>query len=198
MFTLAEVNYPTQNADWGDFDNDGDLDLFVGNESDPTFEAPSQLFRNEGDGTFTEIAKEAGVENLRYAKGSAWGDYDGDDLPDLYVSNMGSANRLYRNNGDGTFTDVTAEAGVGDQGYGMGASAADYDGDSDQDLYVLNYGPNVMYRNNGDGTFTDVTEETGLADPLWSVSAPWLSCVRQSADVDASSAAASFMGPDVA
>ena len=63
------------------------------------------------------------------------------------------ANALYRNNGDGTFTDVTQQAGVGHDGFGMGASAADYDDDGDLDLYVLNYGPNVLYRNNGDGTF---------------------------------------------
>jgi hypothetical protein len=117
-------------------------------------------------------------------------DYNGDSLPDLYFLN-GSwhqevsdnrsralrgklSNALYRNDGDGTFTDVTKEAGVGDQGYGMGATAADYDSDGDLDLYVLNYGENVFYRNDGDGTFTDVTKEAGLAEPLWSVSAPWL------------------------
>ena len=122
--------------------------------------------------------------------GVAFFDYNGDSWPDLYLLN-GSwrddvsdnrsralrgklANALYRNNGDGTFTDVTESAGVGDKGYGMGASAADYDGDGDLDLYVLNYGDNVFYRNNGDGTFTDVTKEAGLAEPLWSVSAPWL------------------------
>ncbi|MEE8386088.1 MAG: CRTAC1 family protein, partial [Dehalococcoidia bacterium] len=84
------------------------------------------------------------------------------------------ANALYRNNGDGTFTEVTAQAGVGDQRYGMGVSAADYDNDGDLDLYVLNYGPNVLYRNNGNGTFTNVASEAGLDDRNWSVSAPWL------------------------
>ena len=79
------------------------------------------------------------------------------------------ADALYRNQGDGTFRDVTAKAGVDCRGYGMGAVNADYDQDGDLDIYVLNYGPNVFYRNNGDGTFTDVTAETGLADPAWSV-----------------------------
>ncbi len=122
--------------------------------------------------------------------GVAFFDYNGDTLPDLYFLN-GAWHReisdyrsrtlrgrlttaLYRNTGDGTFTDVTGEAGVGDKGYGMGAAAADYDGDGDLDLYVLNYGPNVLYRNNGDGSFTDVTQEAGLTEPLWSVAAPWL------------------------
>jgi hypothetical protein len=82
-------------------------------------------------------------------------------------------NVLYRNNGDGTFTDVTEKAGVGDKGFGTGCSAADYDNDGDLDLYVLNYGRNVLYRNDGDGTFTDVTDESGLGDAHWSLSAPW-------------------------
>jgi len=83
-------------------------------------------------------------------------------------------NRLYRNNGDGTFTDVTEQAGVGDTGSGFGCSTADFDNDGDEDLYVLNYGPNMFYRNNGDGTFTDITESSGLVEPHWSLSAPWL------------------------
>ncbi|MHC4084942.1 MAG: FG-GAP repeat domain-containing protein, partial [Planctomycetota bacterium] len=80
---------------------------------------------------------------------------------------------MYQNNGDGTFTDVTKEAGVGDMGYGTGCSAADFDKDGDLDLYVLNYGPNVFYSNNGDGTFTDISQTSGLANPKWSLSAPW-------------------------
>lgn len=152
---------------------------------------------------FTDVTQQAGIgfrhsfgdEDLsNIVEGTGPGvlffDYNGDDLPDLYFPNGAwmpeiSDNRsrslrgrlfnaLYRNNGDGSFTDVTAAAGVGDQGYGMGASAADFDRDGDLDLYVLNYGANVFYRNNGDGTFTDITEEAGLGDPLWSVSAPWL------------------------
>ena len=79
------------------------------------------------------------------------------------------SNALYRNNGDGTFTDVTANAGVGDQGYGMACVAADYDNDGDIDLFVTNYGPDVLYRNNGDGTFTDVTKKAGVAGDAWSV-----------------------------
>jgi hypothetical protein len=121
--------------------------------------------------------------------GATFFDYDGDGYLDFYLVNgcwhpdvndsrgrslRGKlANTLYRNQGDGTFVDVTKSAGVGDQGFGFAASSADYDRDGDADLYVLNYGPNVFYRNNGDGTFTDVTEESGLGDPHWSLSGVW-------------------------
>ena len=148
-----------------------------------TEEAGLQFRHSFGDEDLSNIVEGTGP-------GAVFFDFDNDDYPDIYLLNgtwtaavsdnrsrqlRGQlSNALYRNNRDGTFTDVTAAAGVGDQGYGMGGSAADYDSDGDLDLYVLNYGANVFYRNNGDGTFTDVTDEAGLADPLWSVSAPWL------------------------
>ena len=153
--------------------------------------------------TFTDVTEQAGIAFKHSygdhhltnivegtGPGCAFFDYNGDGFLDMYLlngcwlrevnDNLGRdlrgklANALYRNNGDGTFTDVTEEAGVGDRGYGVGASAADYDNDGDLDLYVLNYGPNMFYRNNGNGTFTDVTAQVGLADPCWSLSAPWL------------------------
>ena len=152
---------------------------------------------------FTDVTEQAGI-NFKHSYGDhnlsnivegtgpgcAFFDYDGDGYLDVYLlngcwlrevnDNFGRdlrgklTNALYRNNGDGTFADVTDRAGVGDQGYGVGASAADYDNDGDLDLYVLNYGPNVFYRNNSDGTFSDVSSRSGLADPYWSLSAPWL------------------------
>ncbi|HID94786.1 MAG TPA: CRTAC1 family protein, partial [Candidatus Latescibacteria bacterium] len=85
----------------------------------------------------------------------------GETIEEAIVTDSG---HLYRNNGDGTFTDVTREAGVGDTSFGMGASAADYDNDGFIDIYVTNFGPNILYRNNGDGTFTDVTEAAGVGD----------------------------------
>ncbi len=105
--------------------------------------------------------------------GLALFDYDGDGYIDVYFLNGAPLrgaqtdgplprNALYRNEGGWRFTDVTAEAGVGDAGFGLGVAAADYDNDGDQDLFVNNYGPNVLYRNNGDGTFTDVTDWAGL------------------------------------
>ena len=101
-------------------------------------------------------------------------DYDGDGCEDIYFLNGAPLkgtrqneapprNSLYRNNGDWSFTDVTAEAGVGDAGFALGATAADYNNNGYLDLYVNNFGANVLYRNNGDGTFTDVTQETGVA-----------------------------------
>ena len=104
-------------------------------------------------------------------------DYDGDGLLDIYFLNSSPMpgwkgdgvpiNALYRNKGDGTFKNVTAQAGVGDSGYGQGAAVGDYDNDGDPDLYVLNHGANILYRNNGDGTFTDVTAAANVGDSGW-------------------------------
>jgi enediyne biosynthesis protein E4 len=115
--------------------------------------------------------------------GCAFFDYDNDGWMDIYLVNSGKSefydppkalrNALYRNNRDGTFTDVTEKAGVAGGGYGMGAAAGDYDGDGFADLYVTQFGRNILYHNNGDGTFTDVTEKAGVAAPGWSSSAVW-------------------------
>lgn len=151
---------------------------------------------------FTDVTKEAGI-NFKHSygdfdlsnivegtgAGSMFFDYNGDGWLDIYFvngcwlknvnDNRGRTlrgkltNSLYRNNKNGTFSDVTKEAGVGDKGFGFGCSAADFDSDGDLDIYVLNYGPNVLYRNNGDGTFTDISESSGLANSNWSLSAPW-------------------------
>jgi hypothetical protein len=118
------------------------------------------------------------------ASGLAWGDYDADGWPDLYVVNhpgvLGDpadparANRLFRNRGDGTFEDVTERAGVADTaGFGMGATFVDFDGDGHLDLHVTNRGPDRLYRNHGDGTFTDVAAAAGIAGALWSAGAAW-------------------------
>lgn len=118
-------------------------------------------------------------------------DFDGDGWPDLYCTNGASLpslnktgpafwNRLYRNNRDGTFTDVTARAGVRGDGYCMGAAVGDYNNDGHEDIFVVGVHSNTLYRNNGDGTFTDVTAGSGLqsssarAKPLWSVAACWI------------------------
>ena len=133
---LAAVDYPTQTAAWADYDTDGSLDLYVGNEADDNYPFPSQLFRNEGDGTFVDVAAAAGVANGRMAKGVAWGDFDGDGLPDLYVSNYNTPNCLYRNRGDGTFEDVAAAAGVTGPLSSYAVATADFDNDGRLDLYV--------------------------------------------------------------
>src|SRR5690349_3003789 len=118
--------------------------------------------------------------------GGLFFDFDNDGWMDIYLVNSGPSdfytpktpikNALYRNNGDGTFTDVTDKAGVGcgQMGnFGMGAAASDYDGDGFQDLYVTNYGTNVLFHNNGNGTFTNVTDKAGVAAPNWSTCATW-------------------------
>lgn len=151
--------------------------------------------------TFTDVTSEAGIDFQHSSgtrssllpedmgSGAGFADIDNDGDIDLYVvnipgpftqdggSNKGNANALYRNNGDGTFTNITRTAGVGHQGYGMGCVFADYDGDADLDLYLTNYGANVLYRNNGDSTFTDVTKTAGVGCELWSTGAAF-------ADVD--------------
>lgn len=112
--------------------------------------------------------------------GVAFIDFDDDGDLDLYAVNgnnlpgaqteIDPINRLYRNDGDGSFSDVTEESGTGHGGYGHGVTVADYDNDGDQDIYIANYGPNVLYRNDGDGTFTDVTDEAGVGGNVWSAS----------------------------
>jgi len=150
--------------------------------TDVTEQAGIRFKHSFGDFELSNIVEGTGA-------GAAFFDYNGDGYLDIYLvngrwledvsDNRGRrlkdklTNALYRNNGDGTFTDVTEKAGVGGNAYGVGVSAADYDGDGNIDLYVLNYGPNTLYHNNGNGTFTDVTEKSGLGCPAWSVSAPW-------------------------
>ncbi len=192
---LAEPAYPTQTAAWADYDGDGDLDLYVGNEGplggldeaaygSPVGENfPSQLFRNDGEGTFTDVGPQAGVSRPGFAKGVTWGDYDDDGDPDLYVSSLGP-NHLYRNEGGGAFSDVTAAAGVVEPaGRSFATWFFDYDNDGDLDLFVATYntrhlrialpyfgvevpgGAPIVYRNDG-GAFTDVSAELGLDRPL--------------------------------
>jgi hypothetical protein len=185
-----ETAAPSQVAVTADIDNDGDLDLFLGyesQESEAGIEFPSRLFRNRGDGTFVDVTRKAGVQNLRYCKGAAFGDYDGDRFPDLYVSNLGGANRLYHNNGDGTFKDVALAAGVSEPKDSFATWFFDYDNDGDLDLYVTCYAMGArtgelcawykdgkvpgdsqrLYENFGQGRFRDVTRERGLARPVF-------------------------------
>ena len=147
--------------------------------------------------TFVDVTKDAGIR-FKHAIGSrssllpedmgsgaGFADIDNDGDLDLYIVNITGAfkdissknmrnlptNVLYRNNGDGTFTDITESANVGDTGYGMGCVFADYNGDGNLDLYVTNYGENVLYLNNGDSTFTDVTQLAGVGCSHWSTGA---------------------------
>jgi tetratricopeptide (TPR) repeat protein len=166
----------TQTAVWVDYDNDGWLDLFAGNET-----GPAQLFHNTGHGTFAEVAKAAGVDRTSFTKGVTAIDYDNDRYPDLYVSNYGETNFLYHNNRNGTFTEVAAAARVRGTPTGFATWFFDYDNDGWPDLFVTSYVGSVdeiarsylglprngttmkLYRNLGDGTFRDVTAEANLA-----------------------------------
>jgi hypothetical protein len=186
---LAEENYPGQSAGWADYDLDGLLDLFVAGEEGPNNRAPCRLFHNNGNGTFTDVAQAAGVATRQLTKGSSWGDYNNDRYPDLYLSNMRSPppldgrNRLYRNNGDGTFTDVAGETGVLDVESSFPTWFWDYNNDGVLDLFVAAFysttadvaryylgqsiekGTPRVFRGTPEGRFIDVTRELGLDEP---------------------------------
>lgn len=181
--------HPTQTAAWADFDGDGWLDLFVGHESGPGSapedQHPSQLFHNNHDGTFTEVGAAMGLAKLGFVKGVAWGDFNNDGRPDLYVSVKGGRNHLFRNDGPGEpgmpwrFTDVTRAAGVAQQTNSFATWFFDYDNDGWPDIFVAGYSSESMmdvgafelnkpfhgetprlYHNNHDGTFTDLARKT--------------------------------------
>jgi len=180
-------NYPSQNSAWGDYDNDGDLDLYACNESEPdddfgsdSYKFPSQLFQNNGDETFTDISGKANVKNLGYCKGSAWGDYDNDGDLDLYISNFASENRLYKNNGDNTFTDIAKDLKIQKPMSSFTTWFWDFNNDGWLDIFVAGYGSKIedvvasyldvanngekmkLYQNDKTGGFIDVTEMVGL------------------------------------
>jgi hypothetical protein len=160
---------------WSDYDNDGDLDLFVSGKG------PDRLYRNEGDGTFVDVAGESGIHENGVGRGVAWADYDADGDYDLYLGNLEGANALFRNEGDGTFVDVTKSAGVADDGWTEGVSWADYDNDGWLDLFIARIGghgksgeTDRLFRNRGDGTFRDVSEEAGVAGmAVLNYGCPW-------------------------
>jgi len=179
-------------AGFFDFDNDGKLDLFVTRYLEWSFEdrfcgehkpggraychpdnypgIANLLYRNNGDGTFTDVSKKAGIGNpAGKSLGVAFADFDGDGWPDIYVANDSVQCFLYRNNRDGTFTDVGLTAGVGfnEDGKtfaGMGVDFADYDNDGRPDITVTDLSDQryLLYHNNGDGTFSDVTNPSGV------------------------------------
>jgi hypothetical protein len=179
-----------------DYDNDGWLDVLLVNSTGwPENRGPATppaLYRNQGDGTFRDATREAGLSSSLYGIGCAVGDYDNDGNADVYITAVGP-DRLYRNTGGGKFQDVTARAGVGDPGFGTSAAWLDYDRDGRLDLFVANYvewtpetdvhctldGTNksyctpqkysgqspTLYRNRGGGSFENVTARAGLNDP---------------------------------
>jgi len=165
----------SNSAAWADIDNDGYLDLFIGNEN-----LPSQLFHNKGDGTFEEISHAAGIDRTAFTKGVTAADYDHDGFVDFYVSNFDGPNALYHNNGNLTFTDVSRQAGVQAPLISFATWFFDYDNDGWPDIFVNSYYMPMtesvktylgqhqnaetmkLYRNKHDGTFEDVTAKVGL------------------------------------
>jgi hypothetical protein len=167
---------------FGDFDNDGDQDLYVVKGGRYEMEA-NRLLKNEG-GKFVDVTRKAGVGSKEFTYSAAFADVDNDGYLDLYLANygVGAKNTLYRNNGDGTFADITDQASVGDRSWSWSAVFSDVNGDGFQDLYVVNGRypagePNHLYVNNGDGTFADATAASGLGDGNWGLGAAF-------ADVD--------------
>jgi hypothetical protein len=191
-FTLAPDAFGGKDTPYGisvavgDYDNDGKPDLYV------ACYGKNVLYHNNGNGTFTDVSKKAGVDLDGFSTGAVWFDYDGDGLPDLYVcryclwtveTDMAcpgphgardactpttytpAFNVLYHNNGNGTFTDVTAKAGVAkNRRRALGVAAADFNGDGKLDLFVANdIGPNSLFINKGNGAFDEVAMEQGVA-----------------------------------
>ncbi|MEO0897128.1 MAG: FG-GAP-like repeat-containing protein [Bacteroidota bacterium] len=148
------VGIDTKVGIWGDFDNDGWVDIFLGNRRGED----DMLFKNNGDGTFTDISISAGIQHKGNVFAVVTGDVNNDGYLDIYVADFDGPNVLWRNNGNMTFTDITVEAGVTDNLLAMGASFLDFDNDGDLDLYLTHdgYGPNIMFSNDGTGHFTDV------------------------------------------
>lgn len=172
------------------------LALFVGCDQSESGTAPSSNpVAGSAAALFTEVTEQlnldfqhdAGIDGSFFfpettSAGAALFDFDNDGDLDVYLINSGPhdadspnvskpPNRLYRQESDGTFSDVTARSGVGDTGYGMGCAVGDIDNDGDLDLFVTNYGRDVLYRNDGDGTFTEITSAAGISGEQWSTSA---------------------------
>jgi tetratricopeptide (TPR) repeat protein len=189
---LGQEN-PSHMMAWADFDADGWLDLFVGNEtSRESGNRPSQLFRNQGDGTFVDVAGEVGMDIRAFVKGAHWGDIDNDGRPDLYISNLSEPNMLFHNEGPGAdggyhFREVAGTAGVRDFSDSFPPWFWDYDNDGDEDLFVNGWRATTgdvaseylgrpfraetprLYRNRGDGTFDDVTVAAGLNKVMYTM-----------------------------
>lgn len=178
-----------------DYDNDGYLDIYLVQSGrdlkDPDAPGkPNRLYRNRGDGTFEDVTQGSGAGDTGYGQGLACGDYNNDGFVDIYVANVGGPSTLLRNNGDGSFDDVTQQAGVANEGWVITPAFLDYDNDGRLDLFATKYvdwspeknvmghtkdgrqdyaGPRsfpamsaILFHNNGDGTYTDVTHAAGI------------------------------------
>ena len=177
---------PSFSASWVDYDRDGFLDLFVATNLGGLFDrkTDNRLFHNNGDGTFTEVAVKSGIRSMWPSIGHSWGDYNNDGYPDLFLSNAAGRSELFRNNGDGTFTDVSAEAGFEEYSIASCAFWCDIDDDGWLDIVQFSWTilhedvihtlrhaeappngrPTRVYRNNRNGTFTEIGRELGITE----------------------------------
>jgi hypothetical protein len=161
---LSHLAHATYAAAWADYDNDGWLDLYVANRSTQNMPMHNKLYRNNGDGTLTDVTSQAGVGNVNGATiATAWLDYNNDGWPDIYNANdRGTINRLFRNNGNGTFTNIS-NANVKLVMDAMSVTVADIDNNGFLDIYITNDATgNKLLMNNGDGTFTESAEQMGV------------------------------------
>lgn len=187
--------HPSQSASWADFNNDGWIDLFVGNEFSKSANSPSQLYQNNGDGTFSEVAASKGLRLETYIKGCVWGDYNNDGYMDLYVSSITGDNYLMQNSGpdgDFQFTNVAQQAGVTGPSQSFPCWFFDYNQDGWEDIFVSGFDFGMfetaagevakgylglpvqaelprLYKNNKNGTFSEVSKQANVAEVLFTM-----------------------------
>lgn len=186
--------HPTQTACWGDFDRDGDLDLFIGNESGKSDPHPCELFQNNGNGTFSEVSNQYGLDRIQaFVKGATWGDINNDGWIDLYISVLGGQNMLFKNM-DGQFSNITTSAGIGEPFFSFPCWFWDVNNDGYQDIFVSGYDLRYLedvageyakemqglpfksekprlYLNNGDETFTEAAQDFEISKSMFAMGA---------------------------
>ena len=179
--------HPTQTASWGDFNNDGWLDLFIGNENTGGSNHISELYQNNGDGTFSDVAQAHNINAIGFIKAVIWGDINNDGFLDLYISRLGEPNLLFQNSGPENnyhFKEISKKSGVTEPLNSFPAWFWDFNNDGWEDIWVSGYDNSSghvaldylglkhdgesprLYQNNKDGTFTDVTKKANLDHPL--------------------------------
>lgn len=185
--TSIYSEHPTQTASWGDFNNDGWLDLFIGNENTGGSNHISELYQNNGDGTFSEVAQAHNINAIGFIKAVIWGDINNDGFLDLYISRLGESNLLFQNSGPENnyhFKEISKKSGVTEPLNSFPAWFWDFNNDGWEDIWVSGYDNSSghvamdylglkhdgesprLYQNNKDGTFTDVTKKANLDHPL--------------------------------